>query len=260
MKSLEGYKWSDGQTRFSKYAIYSKDSYGPKFGIIVESGKESSGCKLRIHAFCSTLIVALPDIIVPQQVYVDTSQYSWGRGGYTEYYRRSYGFQLVRGALHYYYGPQTDSSDTEKSGVWFYPWRDIKLVRHSLYGLSGKLFTDLPLGFDRYDDSKILESACPKVQYTFHDYDGEEIVATCTIHEREYASTSKMVKLFKRNSIDRTLQISFNRGVGHKKSSWKGGVVGTSIKLNSGELHESAFRRYCNQNNLTFVGSSQNDI
>ena len=34
---------------------------------------------------------------------------------------------------------------------------------------------------------------------------------------------------------------------GREKGSWKGGTIGTSIEMLPGELHESAFRRYCDE-------------
>lgn len=39
----------------------------------------------------------------------------------------------------------------------------------------------------------------------------------------------------------------------HTFNPWKGGTTGHAINMLSGELHEAAFRRYCAENNMTFV-------
>ena len=35
--------------------------------------------------------------------------------------------------------------------------------------------------------------------------------------------------------------------------TWMGGAIGHSIDMLPGELHEAAFRRYCDQKGLTFI-------
>ena len=43
---------------------------------------------------------------------------------------------------------------------------------------------------------------------------------------------------------------------GKRKGSWKGGTIGHSIGMEPGELHESAFRRYCTEHNMVFGGEA----
>ena len=45
--------------------------------------------------------------------------------------------------------------------------------------------------------------------------------------------------------IRRSLDLEFSGETGPEKGSWKGGTVGTGIEMLPGELHEAAFRRYC---------------
>ena len=53
---------------------------------------------------------------------------------------------------------------------------------------------------------------------------------------------------------------------GPEKGSWKGGTMGHGIDMVAGELHESAFRRYCETEQqarygktfrLTFIGGTK---
>jgi hypothetical protein len=59
-----------------------------------------------------------------------------------------------------------------------------------------------------------------------------------------------------RNTVRRSLDLQFSAEVGKRKGSWKGGTIGHSIDMMPGELHEAAFRRYCAQQGLTFVGQT----
>ncbi len=57
----------------------------------------------------------------------------------------------------------------------------------------------------------------------------------------------KWLSWFRAPKIRRSLAIEFSGETGPEKGSWKGGTVGTGIDMRPGELHESAFRRYCGE-------------
>jgi len=258
-------RWSDNDHYFGPFT-YARDRKGWRpIAIILGSGDgdDYPGCRLRISAFGHTLIAALPSIINPWRRWVDTSHYEWSRphGGYWEERAREYGFSASEGALHVYFGPQTHDSDTTKSKVWFYPWRKRRCIRHSLYDLEGQHFADLPewgIGNKNgWTVMKAIEDACPTARFEFDDFDGERITAICRIEEREWKRGKGLFRLLYigRNRISRSLDLRFSSEVGKRKGSWKGGTVGHSIEMFSGELHEAAFRRYCSENFLKFVGS-----
>lgn len=264
MKTLANYRWSDNDRRFTDYIIYSKSNYS-KVGVVVESGKQSSGCKMRISLFKHTLIIALPDIVKPIHHFVDTSHYEWGNpgGGYTDVYQRRYGIEFHDTAMHYHYGAQTHDSDSDKTGVWFYPWRDLTRKSKTYYDLYGDIYGKVDFSKKanyNFTIDQLLEDSCPTRKYSFLDYDGEEITATCKVEKNEYSRGRGLFKLLflgRSQKERRYLSIKFSSEVGHKKGSWKGGVVGHSITLEDGELHEAGFQRYCKENNLTFIGESE---
>lgn len=210
-----------------------------------------------ITAFGWALRARLPKLIKPA-----------GKYGECE---RIYGFSLSASGdnkskdfLNIHYGPQTGDSSTEKRWGYFLPWLQSRHVRHSLYNPDGSHFADWPktrnwrAGFD-------LKEKCPKVHFEFMDFDGERIIATCTIEEREWHRGEgwfKWLKYFYPPFIRRVLDLNFSAETGKKKGSWKGGTTGTSIDMLPGELPESAFRRYCEKSHktkdgdysLTFIG------
>lgn len=254
-------RWSDNDRYFGPFT-YAHEGYS-RFSIMLGSGDADDypGCRLRVSVGRGTLIVALPSIIKPSKRWVDTSHYEWskGHGGYWDRHEREFGFSFAEGALHVHFGAQTNEWPGSKSKVFFYPWREHRCIRHSLYDLAGEHFADLPdWGFRHKNGWAVknaIEAACPVVKFEFADFDGERIIATTRIEEREWRRGKGLFRLFflGRNRIGRSLDLSFSAEVGKRKGSWKGGTVGHSIDMLPGELHEAGFRRYCAENALEFV-------
>lgn len=177
-----------------------------------------------------------------------------GRSGYWEIHERRFGASLSDMGNGYdffqcFFGPQTHDSNTTKSWATHLPWKQWKCVRHSLYAPTGNLFymedrnADFRTFFERKEE-------CPKVHFGFEDFDGELIVATCTIEEREWHKGEgwfKWLRWFNTPKIRRSLDIHFSAEVGPEKGSWKGGTIGHGIDMLQGESPEKAFRRYCDK-------------
>jgi hypothetical protein len=263
-------RWSDNDRYFGPFT-YSRERYS-RFAVQLGSGDgdDYPGCRLRVSGGTRTLIAALPPVIKPAKQWVDTSHYGWSNnpnGGYWDRHEREFGFTFAEGALHLHYGAQTNEWPGSKSKVFFYPWRDRRHIRHSLYDLNGEHFADLPeWGFrhkNGYAVKEAIEAACPVAKFEFADFDGERIVATTRIEEREWkrgGGVFKWLSLILRNDVRRSLDIRFSAETGKRKGSWKGGTIGHGIDMLPGELHEAAFRRYCAENNMTFLGEPAEQV
>lgn len=270
--SVQRIRWSDSDRYFGPFTYASESRYR-KFVVMLGSGDggDYPGCRLRVSIGRHTLILALPPIIKPWRRWHEiktepTRSQMIARGrepGYWDSDNREFGFSFFEGSLHVHYGPQTHDSDTTKSKCFFYPWREHRLVRHSLYDLDGEHFSDLPeWGFRHKNGWTVkdaLEAACPVAKFDFLDFDGERITATCRIEEREYRRGKGLFRLFYvgRNKVSRSLDLSFSSEVGKRKGSWKGGTVGHSNSMLPGERHEDAFRRYCEQEGLKFIAATE---
>ena len=266
---MKAIRWSDHDRSFGPFT-YARDRKGYQplgFELDTSDADDYPGCRVRVSGFGHTLILALPAIMKPHRTWVDTSHYEWSKGpgsGYWDIHRREYGVMFIEGAIHFHFGAQTHDSETDKTKVWFLPWRRFRHIRRSLYGLRGELVADLPehstwMGHPhRWNVEQAIIAVCPTVKFEFADYDGQRLIATSRIEEREWARGTgyfKWLSLFRRNQVCRSLDISFSGETGKRKGSWKGGTIGHSIDMLSGELHEAAFRRYCEQHQMTFVGS-----
>lgn len=229
------------------------------FGVVLDSGAYEDGpggCHIRLYLFGWVLICELPQIIPD---YTRRHVANWdaatiariGRDWYEERFPREYGFTFFEGNLHTYFGPQTHDSRTTKSRVFFLPWRDCRFIRTSLYDLKGEHFhTEFDRARSAWPASTAVRDACPKARFEFDDYDGQRIVATTHIEEREWRRGTGLFSWlwwFRGPEIERSLTIEFSSEVGPEKGSWKGGTVGHSITMLPGELHEAAFKRYCEQ-------------
>lgn len=62
-----------------------------------------------------------------------------------------------------------------------------------------------------------------------------------------------------RESLAAFLAMEFDREVGDRKGSWKGGTTGHSIEMLPTDSPEWAFRRYCAANRLFFLCRMPNE-
>lgn len=261
--SFERIRWSDSDRHLGPITV----AWGqPEFGLVLRSkGDEDAPAYGRLHLSRLTVLWPMPSwLIRPHREKIIAK--SWdagtverlGRDWYWQIDRRAYGFTVSDGTLFLKFGRQTGDSWTDQSRCIFLPWKEWRHVRHSFYDMDGDLFADVP---DRdWDARQMLEVACPTVRFQFRDFDGEEITATTRIEERQWKRGEgrfKWLSWFVRDKVRRSLDIRFSAEVGERKGSWKGGTIGTGIEMLPGELHEAAFRRYCGQNGMTFIGRAE---
>lgn len=247
-------------------------------GIMLDSGGNdghSGDCHIRLHLRGVTLICELPPILPDYRVRHVAK--SWdaatvariGRDWYDEVFPREYGFTVSDGTLHVHYGAQTHDSTSTQSKCYFLPWRNWRHVRHSLYDLKGEHFhTEHESARNSWAANTSVRDACPKLRFEFDDFDGQRIVATTHIEEREWhfgTGFCRWLSWFRRPKISRDLMLEFSAEVGPEKGSWKGGTCGHAIEMLPGELHEAAFKRYCEQEHrskyrrfrIRYVGPAQ---
>ena len=225
------------------YSIHNGQGWRP-FGLMLDSGGDhedsgNNGCNLKLHGFGRTLIVELPRLLPDFRI---------------KHVPTSYGFTFSDKTLHVHYGPQTHDSITTKSKCFFLPFLNWRFVRQSWYGPTGQHIETLwetkskEVRRAQWDWRHEFEKTLVKTRFEIEDYDGKRIGVSTHIEEREWRFGTGLfswLSLFRSAKISRTLDISFDHEVGPEKGSWKGGLIGTSIVMEPGELHEAAFRRYC---------------
>lgn len=268
-KQTRAIRWSDNDRYWGPFTYASGDYDNLAVTIASGDNDDYPGCRLRLSAFRRTLILALPPIIKPEARKVEVPKWRTdgtaerlGRDYYFDYSEREYGFICSEGHLSVHFGRQTNDSTTEQRWGCFLPWTQWRHIRHSLYDLTGDLFADLPEWGLRHKNGHAvrvaIEAACPTATFAFKDYDGEELTARTRVEEREWRFGEgwfKWLSLFRANKVSRSLDIHFSGETGDRKGSWKGGTIGHSIEMLSGELHEAAFRRYCAKHSMTFIGA-----
>lgn len=260
--------WSDHDHYFGPFT-FAREGFA-RFGIMLTSSDdERDQAYARLHVAGFTAITPIPGWLVrPHKVQVHARGWDaatierMGRDWYWDIHEREFGAYTAEGALHVHYGAQTHDSSTDCSRCFFFPWRSWRVVRESLYDDAGEHFTDLPRHVrladgEAWKKRHELQDACPTVSFDFHDFDGERITAKTRIEERERKLGEgrwRWLSIFRRPQITRSLDLQFSSEVGRRKGSWKGGTIGHSITMLPGELHEHAFRRYCEKKGLIFTG------
>jgi hypothetical protein len=237
-------------------------------------GEDYSGCRFIMAFYKWFISISLPPIIKPKEEKVIARSWNaedvkrMGRNWYINYNEKRYGVSYGDNHLSFKYGLNgiRNSSKEQKSWGFFLPWNEWDMVRHSLYDLEGKEFWTFKGKFtfrpregstekSAYDQFCEAKEKCPKVTFSFKDFDDEEILATTFIEEREWHRGEKMFKwlrYFCTPRISRSLDIHFSKETGKRKGSWKGGTIGHGINMLDGELHEDAFKRYCLEHGMTF--------
>lgn len=269
-RSFKPIRWSDNDRYWGPLTFAKSRHYRPLAVILGSGCEEYPGARLRVSGLGRTIILALPQWVL--KPYRKKVHAGWGaetvqrlgRDWYWNTTEREYGVSLCDGHLNFYLGRQTMDSSTEQSWGCFLPWTQWRHVRRSFYGIDGEHVATIPNKGKSYRDDpgrwtreRAIADATPTVSFDFDDYDGERIVATTKIEEAEWRFGTgwfKWLSLFRKPKVSRGLDLHFSSEVGRKKGSWKGGTLGHGIEMLPGELHEAAFRRYCDQNELRFVG------
>ena len=262
-------RWSDDQKQLWLFT-YSRDKSYKPFGIVIDSGEdEHPGCHLRVRGFGHTFLIELPPIVRPwrQKIVANWDAATvarLGRDWYWEEHPREYGFQISDdGFVQVFLGRQTHDSSTEQMWCKHLPFTQWRHVRRSLYDTNGAHFWTEPKfdrsidGLQRFREQQNHVDACPTLSFEFDDFDGERITARTRIEEREWRFGEgwfRWLSIFRRPKIVRSLDLEFSKETGRRKGSWKGGALGHGIEMLPGEMHESAFRRYCDEHLMVFVG------
>ena len=255
-------RWSDNDRYFGPFTFALSDHYRTLAICLRSSDDEDRVTTFRISIGRWSFLSVVPGWLIRparKKVYPNwdaTTVSRLGRDWYWDITPREYSISVNDGHLSIHYGRQTLDSSTEQSWGCFLPWTQWRFIRHSFYGLAGDHFWTIPEGM-KWDERRKIEQQCPTASFAFKDFDGQELTATTKIEEREWkfgAGWFKWLSLFRRPMIRRSLDISFSEEVGREKGSWKGGVTGHSIVMRPDELHESAFRRYCEQEHRSKSG------
>ncbi len=257
---------------------YAKSSWSP-LRLVFSTGGGDDGDKFNSitgYAFGWVARLRMPTLVKPWRRKViagwDAATVArLGRNWYWDEEAREYGFSLHEGFLQVFYGIQPGDSSRDQNWCKHLPWTQWRFVRRSLYDLHGDHFWTEPTGRQvphggAWEEQQRQRDAVPKARFLIEDCDGKRITATTFIEEREWRFGEgwfKWLSLFRTPKVRRSLDIEFSEEVGPEKGSWKGGLIGTDIDMLPGELHEAAFRRYCEEEHrskyqryrIAFVGA-----
>lgn len=250
------------------FSVYYEKPRERWYAFTVESAGGESEANICARAFGWSIYIHLPEkLLKPHKVlhkYNDTCKQTNEviERTYFEIFPNEYGFSLYEDGISFRYGPQTHDSTTTKSKYYRIPWLSWRFHAHRILDLDQNVIFEMIEGpnrrFSREKQRKLEQArkTVSKAKFSFADYDEELIFAECYIEEREWRfgeSWCWWLQLFKKPIIRREMNIEYDREVGSRKGSWKGGTIGTSCNINQDQAPTDAFIFHCLKNNLTFL-------
>lgn len=253
---------------FSIKEIY-KNNHN-EFGIVIKTNfcdeEPLNSNIINIMFFKWSIYIQIPQILKPLPIQ-EYNNYS--KSYYTTYLGREYGIYTFEDVVFLKYGIYNDnwcrdSKYNSRMLILNMNWKQYTFVRNTIYDknfsvLWQKHDLDKSLNVNSDIDSwDFIENMSDdnKFKFKFSDFDDEEITAICHIEERVWYKGRKefsWLKYFTKPLIRLSLAIKYSSEVGHKKGSWKGGVIGTGIDFDINENIADVFKRHCDNNNLTFI-------
>lgn len=286
------YRLTDHDKQFGPIT-YGKSSWNP-FRIILSSGDGPDGdgpnkTSLTVYLFGYVFRLFLGQLIKPGRYKVkagwdENTINRMGRNWYYTYFEKEYGFSYHNGFLQIFYGQQNEMNHYErydnegyvtynrknepfkqyrnlpsKCYSMFMPWHENRITEIRHYD------EDLKVCFEckneqglKFNDYYEKLNKTPRVHFLLKDYDGEIVTASTVIEERVYKKGDrkfKWISLLTKPLIVRSLQIEFSSEMGHEKGSWKGGMTGTSIEVNSRDNYTTAIKKFCSKKQSDKSGS-----
>lgn len=246
------YRWSDDQKQWGPF-IFCRDKYNKNTGFYLDINNrwgDKNHTMMHLSLFGYTCILLL-----------HSSQDYRAKQG------RRYGFMIhtEHDVLYLNYGKHkefADSDDPNQEISWYFPWCEMEHVRHSYYDTKGNHLFDSTHSWRLGGSSSDLESwdreqnrvaRIEPLVIPCIDYDGEKFNALIRIEEREWRrgrGSWKFLRWFTRPKIERYIEMHFDKEVGKRKSSWKGGMIATSTPLIDNNIY-SSFSQFCMRENIT---------
>jgi hypothetical protein len=245
-------------------------TYTNSFGIRLSSGDgdEYAGCRLIISGGHKYITINLPQLISPKREKVYPT--SWdaatvarlGRSWYYNYTEREYGFTIFEHHVSILYGLQADDSSIDQRKGFFIPWLERRCTQHICYLINGTVLDQSHQSFKdgSYEKNRNIIESARKIRYQFKDFDGELIEVDCYVEKYEWKQGTgrfKWVDVFCKPITKWYVNLEFSSGMGRRKGSWKGGTLGHACEIDvaNDETIIEAFKQYCSNNELTFVGA-----
>lgn len=247
-------RWSDNDHYFGPFTFALSDSYRTLAVCLRSSDDEDRATTFRVSIGRCSFLAVLPGwVIRPERKKVypkwdEATIARLGRDWYWDITPREYSVGVFDGYLSVQYGRVTHDSSTEQRWGYFLPWTQWRHISNRLYGADGALVADVAtMGWEEH---RKVTYALSKVRFAIYDFDGEQIEATTYIEDRTWRRGTGLFRWLGYVwpiKYRRSLDISFDKETGPEKGSWKGGTMGTGIEMLPGEDHETAFRRYCDE-------------
>ncbi len=189
-----------------------------------------------------------------------------GRDHYYSYFNRVWGFSIYENTFQLMWGVQGasewnfPSALKEKSWFCLIPWLSYRPAAHWVFDGNGQLVWEEQFkNTQRAKENNVkrfeLTHQLTPRRYLVKDFDGEEIVVRVHQEFRKWergTSWCSWLSWFMKGIARKTIELEFEKEIGQKKGSWKGGLIATGFKMSPGESVDACVERF-------FVEKSKTD-
>lgn len=203
------------------------------------SRDEESSCHLILALNGKYKTFNLPNIISPYKKR-NKGHYIGANGekvhyDYEQIIPRQYGFLFDHDFIMIYYGINSGESNIDKKWSYTFPWLEETYIKKDYLNLDGTIYKSVPYSSGMkspfWDICREVEKEITKQKIRFNDFDGEEIEAECYCVKQYYHKGTKWcnwLKYITKNKCYKRIEVSYNKEVGDRKNSWKGGTLSSS--------------------------------
>lgn len=254
-----------GNSGFKNYAFH----YDTNHDEDKDAGPLTNAINICFHKY--VVRITLPQFIKPLAVKVVAE--SWdeetvkrmGGNFYYVYFNKRYGFRYGENFLQVFYGVigasdfQFPKELKEKSWSTFLPWMESRVVKHLIFDGDEKLvwqenFSQTEAAKQNNSTRYQKKQDCKKRVYLIRDCDGAEVKVRVHVEYMQWKRGTgwfKWMSLFVKDIKKRTIELEFETGVGNRKDSWKGGLIGVGSVILPGETVDQAVERFFKEKSVS---------
>lgn len=160
------------------------------------------------------------------------------RSKYDDFDPPKYGFSIHSNSLWVYLGGDNGNSQWD----WSVPFVTKEMIRNSILLKDGRWEHETRGKLKRFWDTK-WDSKKKVWKVDYKDYDGEVVPARITLNQREWRPKwLTWTSLF--SKVVTYVEAEFEKEIGRKKGTWKGGVTGVSMIIDDGDDPVGRFNEF----------------
>ncbi len=147
------------------------------------------------------------------------------------------------------------------SKMWAIPWKQSKFAKHILLNIDGSVYVELDKSASTLDGAWFNNPwdypGHERIRFTFRDGHDNELITAIVYREKRVwtkgVSWMSWLKYVTKPIVHDSIDLNFDKEVGSRKGSWKGGTMGHGAEVRGNEGTLGSCIRYCEEHGHHFI-------